>query len=578
MKKIFTLSMLACASGMIFAQSIATVSVEGSLAPASRRTTNPGLIEAVVAPDFNMSNVIINYTLDDGCELLGPMPTDFSTVNPQTVTVKKTDDETTKDWTINIKKINPSGLPFSKTFSNSEGNKTADWTPATIGWAFSGIDTGQTGTCRYGTADASFVVAFNVSPGTVTYRLNSVSSPFKAGDEFNVESSADGVIWRNLRSFTTEGALTTAGADFTDNLIVSDRYVRWVYVKRTGINVNLNNIVVNESAGTGASLEITSTGYGLKKFSVKHGMQLYTKTSNSARDALELHAVVMSDFDYNDPANNVFEIADGFTLTSPASIPTNFSTPQEIILNGGSPATDNTWTVYVRNIKPAGLPIDLVFDNTNPAEWNNTTVGWAPCGINSARPATMAFDGNKTSVIFGFTDIPEKITYDLCINAKAPVAIPDDAVFEIQTADENANSWTTIHTYSKDNQIPASDAASITNELNLNSNVRYVKFLYTNRGSSGGKNLNLNNIKITKTGSGIDNIILNNTVLYQPAAGEIIFTQPVVKAELYNMFGELNAVHNNPGSTLSVTDGSKGIVIIRVTLEDGTIVSQKVMK
>lgn len=239
MKKIFSLLfLLAGITSIVTGQSIATISIDGTLAPASRRTTTPGEIQAVVAPDFDLSNVVIHYTLEDGCELASPMPSDFSSINPQTVTVRKTADQTTKNWAITIKKITPAELPFEQAFSSS--NPTDSWSSSTVGWAASGIDPNNSSVARFGTAPVSFVVAFNIAPASVSYELFMVGTSNFSG-EFMVEESADGQEWTTIQAYSSTNPMNKQANKETETkeLKSTSRFIRWVYTLRSGINVNL---------------------------------------------------------------------------------------------------------------------------------------------------------------------------------------------------------------------------------------------------------------------------------------------------------------------------------------------------
>ncbi len=584
MKKIFILLLAICSVGTMFgqttAQGIASITIEGTLSPVSKRNPKdvPGEIQAVVAPGFDMENVIINCNLASGYSLVGgedAIPKDFSTENPQTIQV--TDGTVVSNWVITIKKINPATLPFSQTFSSS--NQVTSWNTSTIGWAAAGIDaTGYPNVVRFGSAPISFVVAFNSAPSTVSYKLNSVTGDFKAG-KFVVEASKDGISWATLRIFDIDGSLTTTPQDFSDNLDATDRYVRWIYESRPSsgaVNVNLNNIAVSKNEGAGATLVAPArAGSGMQSFTVKNALHMYSNPTSN----LGLIAPVTPDFDYTDPTAAVFEMSSGTTLKSPDTMPKDFSSPQTIIVTRNS--VDYTWPISVPKINLAELPLNLTFSSDDPAIWDSSTSGWVPFGLKTTggRSNVMAFDANQVGVVLGFEGEAVKLTYDLYINNVAPVTLPADAVFDILTTDINAKTWTPLYTYNSTNQIPASDAPSITKSLDLDANVSYVKFVYTNRGATDGQNLNLNNIKITKTAtSTITPESSPSVIFYQPAAGEIIFSQPAVKAEVFNMIGALDAVYNNPGTTLTIADGSKGIVIVRVTLGDGTVVSQKAVK
>jgi hypothetical protein len=41
--------------------------------------------------------------------------------------------------------------------------------------------------------------------------------------------------------------------------------------------------------------------------------------------------------------------------------------------------------------------------------------------------------------------------------------------------------------------------------------------------------------------------------------------------------GGLTAVYNNPANQISIA-GAKGVALLRITLNDGTVISQKVLK
>jgi hypothetical protein len=493
MKKIFSLLLACFAVIAAQAQSFTSFEVVGALTQVSTRTND---LEVVVPNNFDLSNVDFAYQLESGSELDGPLPVDFSTLATQVIKLKKSDNSGSKTLNLTIKKINPSSLPFSKDFANSTGNKTADWTIETIGWAFAGIDITQAGNARYGTKAVSFIVAFNEAPKSVAYKINCLSAPLAATEDFIVEASANGTTWRTLREFVA-GDLTTTLTLYTENLQSSDRYVRWVYLNRTTHNLNINNIVVTEAdevPGIGAPLNIAATGYGLNKFTVKNALQLYTKASSTTRAALELHAVVAQDFDFSKPANAVLETASGYTA-DPATLPTNFSTPQTVKFTKDADGTENIWTINVKPIKQATtLPLELSFNNENQSVWNSEVVGWATAGTNAARGATVAFDGPNVSFIIGFTQEAKTLSYDLFVNA-AGVAFPAAAVFDILTADESASTWTPLYQYNNTFPLPASDAANLNHKLSLSSDVRYVKFVYTNRTES--RNINLNNIIVS---------------------------------------------------------------------------------
>ncbi len=266
--KIFTL-LFGCAMitfGSI-AQNFKTFTIDGALTIGSIRNTTPGAVEVVVPNDFDLTKCVVHYTLDAGLELKDPtlLPNDAISDLSSGKTVTVVNPEIAAERVVNIvvKKINPAtSLPFSVGFDGVE-LKTADWTSATVGWAYAGIETGQKAVARYGNGGVSFIIGFPAIPAegvfAVDYNLWSVGSDFsvKPLSDFKVQASADGLVWRTLANYTatSDPTLTTtspkpAAPIFSHKLQVGEKYVLWVYSTRDGINVNVDDITVRQGVPT----------------------------------------------------------------------------------------------------------------------------------------------------------------------------------------------------------------------------------------------------------------------------------------------------------------------------------------
>ncbi|MBP8790508.1 MAG: hypothetical protein KBH01_03650, partial [Breznakibacter sp.] len=228
----------------------------------------PGSVEVVVSADFDLTKCMVHYELDAaGGEIDPTTPLANNSVvdlsAPKTILMKSTAVPAGKDVVITVKRLNPAtALPITISF-DTDGLKTADWTSSTIGWAFSGIDVGQKSTARYGTVGVSFIVGFPAIPAdgsyAVDYNLWCVGSNFSAKplSDFIVQASADGLAWRTLANYTATSnpslIITTpkpASPIFSNKLQVGEKYVKWVYVTRDGLNVNVDDITVRQGVPT----------------------------------------------------------------------------------------------------------------------------------------------------------------------------------------------------------------------------------------------------------------------------------------------------------------------------------------
>lgn len=265
MKKFTILLSLLITVAFAHGQNFSTFGIEGALSMGSIRNTTPGTVEVVVPQDFDVTKCKISFTL--GATLaFDPNFTvlqDNSVIDLSSpVTVKLVDSATgtSREVVITVKKINPATtLPLDVAFSST--NTSEPWDNTVVGWADSGLDPRKNTVARFGTSQVSFIVAFaplTATAGNVTYNLWAVGTAFdadaaKPGCDFRVYASADGNNWRELAVHTSSVAplSTDNSIAYTHNLQAGDKYVKWVYVNRDGINVNANNFKVSEGVATG---------------------------------------------------------------------------------------------------------------------------------------------------------------------------------------------------------------------------------------------------------------------------------------------------------------------------------------
>lgn len=240
MKKYILASLLFCMTVVGYAQGFSSFSAEGSLQPATIKNVINGFstIEVIVGEKTDLKNVDFHYRLLSGCSLSKELSKDFS--QPQKVTITKSNGDS-KEWLIFIKKLRPAPLPVELVFS--ETNPSV-WTPETIGWAGNGVDTEKSTVIRFGNKGVSFWVSFDKPATKVDYQLKMVSKEKVDFDgDFLVETSADGRKWNILAEFDENNKLTMDG-NYRHGISKDVRFIRWTYVTRNKLNLNLNNIYV----------------------------------------------------------------------------------------------------------------------------------------------------------------------------------------------------------------------------------------------------------------------------------------------------------------------------------------------
>lgn len=225
----------------VFAQGFASFNVEGSFQPAVIKhvTDGPSYIEVLVNESTDIKNVKFKYKLNGGCSLDKELKTDFS--QPQKVVVNK-NDGTSKEWVVNVKQLKAASLPLELTFSN---DNLSIWDQSIVGWAGIGIDPRITSVIRFGNKGVSFWVAINKPAKKVDYQLKMVSKErVKFDGEFVVETSADGRSWNLINEFNEQNQISVDG-NYRHDISKDVRFIRWTYVSRVKLNLNLNNIYVS---------------------------------------------------------------------------------------------------------------------------------------------------------------------------------------------------------------------------------------------------------------------------------------------------------------------------------------------
>lgn len=244
------------------------------------------------------------------------------------------------------------GLSIYATCVQAQTSLPAAWnfsspgiTAPPIGWTLDNTRTGSTGgqtyafgtgdntSCRFDAAGENLVVFFADKPGPLSYYV----SPQNAGNPwsglFEVQESADGNTWSNLRTFTSQATTTT---NFTngkriDNPASTTRYIRFVFTTKTSGNFALDSVLIQPAPPpVNASIQIKQNGnvvVGGSTFIVGNSSSTtFTIENKGTVQTLHLDSVSFNGSTPND--YSVSNFPDSITANNSATFTLNFTAAQ----------------------------------------------------------------------------------------------------------------------------------------------------------------------------------------------------------------------------------------------------------
>lgn len=223
-----------------YSQGFSAFSVEGELQKAVIKNIvdGPSRIEVLVDESMDLTKVAFKYRLLGGCYLDGKLSENFT--EPQQITIGKRGSDS-KDWIISVKRLQKAPLPFELNFSK---DNPFVWSNEVVGWAGILVDETKETVIRFGNHGVSFFVAVADAPKSLQYELTPVSKEMvKFDGKFVVESSTDGRTWTNLYTFDSKNNFND-DPNYKHELSSDVRYIKWTYVERNRLNINLNKIKV----------------------------------------------------------------------------------------------------------------------------------------------------------------------------------------------------------------------------------------------------------------------------------------------------------------------------------------------
>ena len=211
------------------------------------------------------------------------------------------------------------------------------------------------------------------------------------------------------------------------------------------------------------------------------------------------------------------------------SMPTDFSTPKTVSVQGASATKD--WTVTFKKVKKAALPLDIAFSTTGlkTTDWNENTLGWAGAGLDPAQSQIARYGNVTVTFLTAFSDPAEKISY--YINAVGGTLA--NGIFDVLTSADGIT-WNQETRFDSSNPL---NATLTEHSITPASNVRYAKWVYTNR---DGKNVNINTISITKgIGTGINDESVDNEEVIYVSNNQLSVPAATKRVSIYNTVGSL---------------------------------------
>lgn len=358
-------------------------------------------------------------------------------------------DEASATYTIEVPKV--AVLPFAFDGGRDDIANTDGLTQEGLGTNYS-----NSPYLKFDHTDDYVLLHFDEAPGKLFFDVkgNPGSSPWSG--TFKVQTSADGVTFTDLKTYTEFGN-NVLSEEFTD--LASDvRYIKWVYTEKVSGNVALGNIYL-ERYTTIATPTITPDGgsfFGPVEVKIE----------------CETPGVTIEYFFENGEG--------GVTLSSTYTGPITISESKTLVAYahiGDDYSNDASATFTIVELAAAELPFAYDGDGTGTLPDGLVQEG---LGTYSSSPA-MKFDGTGDYLLLHFNETPGTLSFNVKGNDFS------GGTFTVQTSTDGVT-FTDLESYTEFDDIQ-------NEEFDLASDVRYIKWVYTEKASG---NVALGNIKLTK--------------------------------------------------------------------------------
>lgn len=299
----------------------------------------------------------------------------------------------------------------------------------------------------------------------------------------------------------------------------------------------------------------------------------FNPTNNDANKPGDAQVVFPAGTDLSN-VNVTVNVGADAAVVDPIPLPTDWtSTVEDIKVEKDDKTAWAMYNITLKVIKPADLPLEITTGGSNfdSNSWTTETVGWAGGAIDKNQKL-IRFGSAKRSFVIAFNDTPDSLYYTLKF-----LAVPWDTenVFDVDGSADGV-SWTSIHQYNADNEMPGSSPA-VVKGVELDPSYRYVRWLYTTRKSA---NVSLENILVTKAESSAVANQWTSKVQFIPVgknALQLTSNQDMQNLRIYDITGTLVSTIENPNAKISFNKPLNGMYIGVATMIDGSKVSKKII-
>ena len=388
-------------------------------------------------------------------------------------------------------------------------------------------------------------------PGTVTIGVKMIGGSNTS--TITVQGSADGETFTDIEELTISGAQNDIMTLETTNAFdANDRYVRMLFTK--GSNVGVGPITI--AKGTAPSINIAPANFDLEAVGDLNGMQVasgfVTYNNIDITQASDFHFQF-----YN--AEGEEQEKPAWILAAQVSLVANSYQAACMVAANNGVARSAYYKVYALGADSNPVYSNLVTINqaapnyaTLPFEFNggkndiDNTIGLTYEGLGSDYNATfnpttkLKFDSTDDCLILKLNEAPTSLSYDIKGNSF------DGSTFTVQTS-ADGETYSVLATYGNA-QLASGSLTSITH-LDLASDVRYIKWIYTNK-SAG--NVGLGNIHASVDYDIYGNVTVANLTI--PANK----TCTIYNGAVLNVTGTLtNEATENAWEHLVIKDGAQ---------------------
>lgn len=364
-----------------------------------------------------------------------------------------------------------------------------------------GADYGSSPKLKFDNTGDYVILQFSERPGVLTFDIK--GNGFSGGT-FKVQASEDGTSYSDLVSYTELGETTSKTID---DLAEGVRYIKWIYTNKSSGNVALGNIKLNEYVEPVPTIIIDPDSVDAS-YSEKEGTLYISFSHLSISDATDfaIQYYNSNEEGITDPdwittvISDISGVGDyiiSYNIDENSSIAR--STYFKVFALGDQDYVySNLVTINQEsaalNLSYATLPFS--FDRGKSSIENTDGLTHSGLGSDYANAPLLKFDTTGDNLVLTINQAPGTLSFDIKGYGFS------GGTFKVQYS-VNGEDYIDLKKYT------SLDETSNEEFSNLPSNVRYIKWIYTEK-SSG--NVALGNISLTSPASNPNSINITGTL------------------------------------------------------------------